>query len=234
MYGCRGDIDWTIEVQTSDITGCWNKHRDAMMEIIDEAGWGVSGVVTDVFTGTPLAATIWVDQANWPCFTDPKLGDYHKTLLAGTYTIRYRANGYQEQTRSITITDPATPIFLNVSLYPTNTSYAYQVTKCNIIDGYSYPNNYVNNPTEVIVALGPNDGVCASLGKGGYVILDMKDKIMNSPGNQDFKIYEGGPTSDGYSVKVVKTGMDPGHRLGVRLVLQHLILDRLPGRSTFK
>jgi len=37
-YGCRGDIDTTIEVQTSDIPGAWDLNRDAMIEIIDAAG----------------------------------------------------------------------------------------------------------------------------------------------------------------------------------------------------
>jgi len=197
-YGCRGDIDWTIEVQSSNIPQAWNLNRDAMLGIIDAAHMGITGVVTNANNGEPIPATIWVQEAFWPCFADPVVGDYHRVLLPGTYTVHYRANGFQEQTFSVQV-ESGDPTVLNVALIPGTHYYAYQVTTCKY---YAPSNNYQNNPTEGISSLGPPDGICASLGVTGYIILDMLDPITDLPDANDMKVYEAGPTSDGYSVYV--------------------------------
>jgi hypothetical protein len=200
-YGCRGDIDWTIEVQNSNIQQAWDLNRVAMLQIIEAADMGLKGIITDINTGLPIAATIWVEEAYWPCFTDPKVGDYHKPLLPGAYNVHIRANGYEEQYQQVTVTSSG-PSVLNAALTPSNNYYAYQVTMCKVYDPYSPPNNYQNNPTEAVSALGPPDGICASLGKGGYIVLDMGNEILDHQDSNDFIIYEGDGSDDGYHVYV--------------------------------
>ena len=138
-YGCRGDIDWTIEVQNNNIPQAWGFNRDAMLEIIDAADMGLTGIVTDTDTGQPIAATIWVEEAYWPCFTDPKIGDYHKPLLPGSYNVIIRANGYKEQTHQVTVSD-SDPTVLDVEMVRGGGRYAEQVTWVIFYDPYSYPN----------------------------------------------------------------------------------------------
>jgi hypothetical protein len=214
-YGCRGDIDWTIETQNTNIPQAWDLHREAMLEIIEAANMGLSGIVTDEETGLPIAATIWIEEAYWPCFTDPKIGDYHKVLLPGTYTVHYRANGYIEQTHTVEVIADE-PTVLDVALKPENNYYAYQVTLCSFYDPFSYPNNFQNNPTEAISAMGPPDDICASLGKGGYIVLDMGEEgiIIDHENETDFKIFEGGPTQDGYTVYVSSNWSGPWINMG--------------------
>jgi hypothetical protein len=215
-YGCRGDIDWTIEVQNSDIPQAWNYNRDAMLEIIEAADMGLTGTITDNDTGLPLAATIWVEEAFWPCFTDSKVGDFHKPLLSGSYNVIIRANGYQEQNHQVEIYED-TQTFLNVSLEPEDNFYAEQVTLCNFYDPYGYPNNFQNNPTEAVSALGPPDDICASLGKGGYIVLDMGEtgKIIDHQDTIDFKIFEGDGSDDSYEVYVSSNWSGPFISLGL-------------------
>ena len=209
-YGCRGDIDWTIEVQNSNIPQAWDLNRDAMLGIIDAANMGLTGVVTNANTEEPLPATIWVDEAFWPCFADPEVGDYHRVLLPGTYTVYYRANGFEEKTYTLDV-NAGDPTVHNVALTPNNEYYAYQVTTCAF---YAPSHNYQNNPTEGIASLGPPDGICASLGVGGYIILDMLDLITDLPDEYDLKVYEGGATDDGYSVYVSSDWEGPWVFLG--------------------
>jgi Carboxypeptidase regulatory-like domain len=156
---------------------------------------GLRGIVTDAQTGQPLAATVWVQEAYWPCFTDPIVGDYHKPLLPGTYHIVVNANGYQEQEFTVTV-QAGQPTQLNVALSRANHFYAYQIT---VAQYYAPSDNFQNNPTEAIAALGPPDGSCASLGVGGYIIVDMQNAITDGTG-PDFKVYEGDGTADGYYV----------------------------------
>jgi hypothetical protein len=197
-YGCRGDIDWTIEVANSNIPQVWNLNREAMFDIIKGADMGLRGIVTSTATGAPITATVWVDQANWPCFTDPPVGDYHKVLLPGSYDVHVRANGFEEKTYTVQV-NAGGPTVLNVALTPSNQFYAYQVPVC---DYHAPSDDFTNNPTEGVSALGPSDGVCASLGVGGYIILDMGVNITDAPSSPDLKVYEGGPTADGYTVYV--------------------------------
>lgn len=212
-YGCRGDIDWTIEVQNYNIPSAWNLNRDAMIEIIDAADMGLRGIVTDATSGAPLSATVWVEEAYWPCFTDPKIGDYHRVLMPGTYTVHYQANGYQEEVHTVDVYDDE-PTVLDVSLERGSDCYAYQVTSCNFYDSYGYPNNYQNNPTEAISALGLPDDSCASLGKGGVIVVDMEYDITDQEGVNDLKIYEGDGSDDGYHVRVSQQFNGPWVSIG--------------------
>jgi len=173
-----------------------------MIEIIDAANMGLTGVVTDANSGEPLDATVWVEEKYWPCFTDPKVGDYHRVLMPGTYTVHYQANGYEEEVHTVEVIDSEEPTVLDVSLNRGESCYAFQVTHCNFYDPYSYPNNFQNNPTEAISALGPPDGVCASLGRGGVLVVDMGVDIVDQDGLMDFKIFEGDGSDDGYHVSV--------------------------------
>lgn len=212
-YGCRGDIDWTIEVQNYNIPDAWNLNRDAMIEIIDAADMGLRGIVTDATSGAPLSATVWVEEVYWPCFTDPKIGDYHRVLMPGTYTVHYQANGYQEEVYTVDVYDDE-PTVLDVSLERGSDCYAYQVTSCNFYDPYGYPNNYQNNPTEAISALGPPDDSCASLGKGGVIVVDMEYDVTDQEGVNDLKIYEGDGSDDGYHVWVSQQFNGPWISIG--------------------
>ncbi len=209
-YGCRGDIDWTIEVQSSGEEQAWNYNRDAMLEIIDAADMGLTGVVTNANNGQPIPATIWVEEAFWPCFADPEIGDYHKILLPGSYIVHYQANGFQEEVFSVDI-ESDEPTVLNVALTPYPQYFAYQVTTCAY---YAPSDNYQNNPTEGIACLGIPDDNCASLGVGGYIILDMYDQITDVPDANDLKVYEGDSTSDGYQVLVSSDWQGPWVSLG--------------------
>jgi subtilisin-like proprotein convertase family protein len=50
--------------------------------------------VTDAETGAPLATTIRVPGNDWPTYSDPDLGDYHRMLPPGRYTLEFSAPAY--------------------------------------------------------------------------------------------------------------------------------------------
>ena len=227
-YGCRGDIDTTIETGNSNIANTWNNNRDAMIDIIDAADMGLHGIVTDATTGQPIAATVLVEEVYWPCFTDPKIGDYHRLLLPGNYTVRFRANSYEEQVHIIDIIDSDKPSFLNVSLIREDNYYAHQVTWCNFYDPYRYPDNFQNNPTEAISALGPPDNIFASLGFGGVIVLDMgkvgEGGIFNYQGD-DFIVFEGDTSPEGFQVYASETWNGPWTYIGSGMGTSSFNLD---------
>jgi len=207
-YGCFGNINTIIETLNSDISAEWDRNRDAMLYEIEAAGMGLSGIVTDAVTGDPIRASVWVEEHYWPVFTDPTVGDYHKGLLEGTYHVHFRANGYEEQVKQITITDANASNILNAALIPGDDYYGYMVTMCEYFD-------YTNNPSEGIWALGPPDNISASLGNGGMMVIDMGNNTPIVDGtDEDFTIYEGDDTPEGYTVAISNNWNGPWTGLG--------------------
>ncbi|MEW5925000.1 MAG: M14 family zinc carboxypeptidase [Candidatus Zixiibacteriota bacterium] len=125
-YGCR---EATIEISdvkllsASQLPAHWVYNRVSFLNWFENALYGVRGIVTDSVTGLPIAATITVvghdtgiDSSR--IFTDPDVGDYHRMLDAGTYTLEFKSPGYTAKTVSnITITDNHATV-VDVALAP--------------------------------------------------------------------------------------------------------------------
>ena len=105
-YVWQGCNDVTIELDDakwpaySRIAGLWNDNRESMLAYMDLCLTGVRGLVTNIQTGAPLAATVRVSGINHDVYTDPDVGDYHRMVLPGTYSLVYSAPGFVSQTIS--------------------------------------------------------------------------------------------------------------------------------------
>ena len=96
----------------------WNYNYRSLLNYIEEAGYGLHGLVTDSVSGDPLFAKIYIsgfDKDSSHVFTDPDVGDYHRLLKAGTYNVTYSAAGYFPKTIPVQISDKKTTL-LNVKL----------------------------------------------------------------------------------------------------------------------
>jgi hypothetical protein len=103
-YDTRGEIDTTIEISSayeppeSQIDALANANRQAMLYQTRMAGRGIRGMVTDGDTGEPLAATISIPEIGKDVYTDPDVGDYHRMVESGTYTVVCSVPGFPTQT----------------------------------------------------------------------------------------------------------------------------------------
>jgi carboxypeptidase D len=82
----------------SALAQLWEDNRESMLAYLDSAHIGIRGIVTDADTGAPVYARIFVNGNTQPVFTDPDLGDYHRMLLPGAYTLTISATGYLTRT----------------------------------------------------------------------------------------------------------------------------------------
>lgn len=223
-YGCRGGFDITIETPGSNdgnITGDWNDNRAAMLYIIDQAAYGLSGVVTDAGSSLPLEALVTVAQHPIMVYTDPLAGDYHRPLQTGTYDIDVWANGYEPtHVSSLSVVNQNSTV-QNVALTPNNEHWAAHVC-WNILDPQY--RSYANQWYELWLhrGLGPPDGIPGSIGNASQVCLDMgegaeipdlagDDLIVYEAnigdGNETFSIYG---SSDGFLGPWVYIGTGTG------------------------
>jgi PKD repeat protein len=113
-YSVWSDLDTTIEVSavkwpdSSQIPVVQGQHRQAVINYMLKVFQGISGVVRDAGTLAPLNAKVKATATASPTIpvphpylevpTDPAVGDYHRILAPGTYSVTCSAPGYPSQT----------------------------------------------------------------------------------------------------------------------------------------
>ncbi|MCK4547116.1 MAG: T9SS type A sorting domain-containing protein [Candidatus Eisenbacteria sp.] len=107
------DVKWP---SASHLPQLWDDNDEAMAAYIENTLLGVRGLVTDASTGDPLAATVEVDGNAWIDRTDPDVGDYHRILLPGTYTLTFAAGGHLPATFAGVVVDGEEATVLDVQL----------------------------------------------------------------------------------------------------------------------
>jgi hypothetical protein len=216
FYGVMGSVGWTLEVSNtkiapvSEIPVYYGYNKPAMLYLIEMASRGIKGLVTDASSGAPIPAVVWVDSTStefWPVYTDPVVGDYHKFLRPGVYSITVTANGYQPLTiNNVAIVDTGAAQ-VNFQLQNDPGTFAYRVISSQI------PGNNQSDEGMTPWALGTPDGRNYSIGVNGWVVLDMGVEIQNYPGN-DFRVIEGDATAEGYDVRVSDNWLGPWTPIG--------------------
>jgi len=126
-YNWRNEIDITIEVGNtkwpnwSQMETFWNNNREAMlwyMERFIGNGGIVKGIITDAVTGLPLGASVNVTQIGKAILSDAQVGDYHRLLRPGTYTLAVSRLGYHTQTIDDVVVTGNAPTVVDVALQP--------------------------------------------------------------------------------------------------------------------
>lgn len=210
-YGVMGSVGWSMEISTnkqppaSQIQYYYDLNEPAMIAMIEHAGYGVTGTVTDAVTGEAVAAVIFVDDL-YPSYADPVVGDYHKYLVAGNYTVRAAANGYEAATQTVTVYANAASV-ANFTLQPAFNHAAYKVVACQI------PGNNFDDEGKTFAAIGAPDGASYSLGKSGWIILDMGKTIFDGPGSE-IRVHEGDDDPEYYTCFAAMSMDGPWTTLG--------------------
>ncbi len=109
-YGYTDCMDITAEIgnnmwpPASQLPTFWAQNQESMLSYMEFVHRGVHGLVTNS-AGAPLAATITVAGNAKVMHSDPVVGDYHRLLLPGTWSITAEAQGYLPQTAQIIVPD---------------------------------------------------------------------------------------------------------------------------------
>lgn len=116
--------DVTIEIgvvkrpPSSELASAWADNQESMLSYAETAHWGIGGVVTDLDTGQPVYAKVEVEGNSHAVFTDRDVGDYHRMLPPGAYTVSVSAPGYYSSVFSDIQVEDGQTRFLDVELMP--------------------------------------------------------------------------------------------------------------------
>lgn len=212
-YGIMGSVSWSMEIShdkqphSSNIMMYYNYNVPSMLGMIEYSGYGLKGIVTDSTTGEPIPATIWVDDS-WPVYTDPEVGDYHKYLVPGSYTVTVMANGYISKTvNNVDILSNEDIVEQDFELVPEYGHWVYKIMASQIEDNNHQDEGYTPG------VIGAPDEVNYSLGKAGWIILDMYDEIPLGP-IHELTVYEGDMSPESFYIAVADSMDGPWNNIG--------------------
>lgn len=141
------ELSDTKLLPANQLVNHWNYNYRSLLNYIEQAGYGLHGLVTDSISGDPLLAKIYIsgfDKDSSYVYTDPQMGDYHRLLKSGSYNVTYAASGYNPKTITVQVTDRHTTI-RDVKLYKGSLSAGIE-TKA-LTDFKIYPNPVKNGST---------------------------------------------------------------------------------------
>ncbi|MFO8087195.1 MAG: M14 family zinc carboxypeptidase [Bacteroidales bacterium] len=129
-------------VSETDLTTLWDANRRSLLNYLEQATYGLSGVITDSLSGHPLKARVYItnfDVDSSHVYSRSADGYYHRYLAAGNYTLTYSAPGYLSRNISLNILDYHLHN-LNVQLVPEDVSLASE--NYNRFKVYPNPTSY--------------------------------------------------------------------------------------------
>ncbi len=101
---CR---EFTLEISdtkllpANQLPTLWNYNYRSLLNYMEQAMFGISGTVTDVTTGNPVKAEIYInnhdEDSSW-VYSDETSGKYFRLIHAGNYDVTFTAPGYYPQT----------------------------------------------------------------------------------------------------------------------------------------
>ena len=120
----------TVEFTTTKLLGTeyldtyWGYYRKSILNYTEQVLYGFRGIVTDGCTNQPLIdVKVFInnhDADGTEVYTAAPVGDYHRPIYAGTYSVTFSKEGYTSQTFEITTQNMACQR-LDVTLYPEGT-----------------------------------------------------------------------------------------------------------------
>lgn len=210
LFGVWGGFATTIETRypsaQAQVDSICIANRRALLDMITLAENGIEGTVKDSLTNQPLFALVqFTDPIRWFVYTDPIVGDFHKMVEPGVYTVKVSANGYESKVFNNVIVPvqgsapfgrwtPSVTVNLDVYLNPSESDNYIQKLTWVQRDRPDLAFRTITN-----AALGEPDGIPYSLGVGGTIVLEALPVIKNIYGF-DLTVIEADTGAESYTV----------------------------------
>jgi len=118
---CTIELSDTKMLPATQLLDYWSYDWRSFLLYMKEARYGIQGLITDQVTGLPVAAKVFIsghDINNSEVYSSANLGDYHRLLKGGTYTLTISATNYTTKTISGIVVTDHLATNLNIQLMP--------------------------------------------------------------------------------------------------------------------
>ncbi len=114
----------------------YTNNRESLLAYTEWAFRGVRGIVTSAATGLPLPGVeVRVTGRDFATWSAAGVGDYHRILLPGTYSITFSKTGYVSQTLTGVTVASGSATVRNVALQPVVTAPDLSLGVVTVVDG---------------------------------------------------------------------------------------------------
>ncbi len=125
-YDLRGreitvELDTNFITPAADLDNLWQYNYRSLLGYLENALFGVRGIISDSETGKPLSAKISIsghDTEDSFIISDSATGFYIRFLTPGTYDITYEAENYRDTVLHDILVKDREPTYLPVGLIP--------------------------------------------------------------------------------------------------------------------
>lgn len=105
------ELDDSYITPVSELNTLWNSNRDALLGYIENALYGIHGIVIDSLTRLPVEAKVYIgghDEDSSHVYSDENPGRFVRMLKPGLWTLTFSAVGYISKTiENILVSDRA-------------------------------------------------------------------------------------------------------------------------------
>jgi PKD repeat protein len=159
------ELSNTKNPAASTLPNYWNYNYQAFILYMKQVLNGFKGLVTDSCTNQPVRAKIELvghDALNSHVYSSLPVGNYHRPVKAGTYTIKASAPGYlDKQYSNVTIADFST-VIRNFELVPVTPVAQFSAVSTTTCDGNIQFQNNSTAPTDVVYTWHFGDGIISN------------------------------------------------------------------------
>ncbi|MCD4679073.1 MAG: PKD domain-containing protein [Bacteroidales bacterium] len=121
---CR---EFTLELSNvkilpeAELEAYWNYNYRALLNYMEQAMFGISGIIIDSCTSQPIKAKVFVNNHDFDeshVFSSLPLGNYYRPIYPGTYSLTFSAPGYQSKIYNNVFVVANDTTILNIVLQP--------------------------------------------------------------------------------------------------------------------
>ena len=146
------EVSQTKLLPENQLEDHWDYNYRSFLNYMEQATYGISGVVTDADTGEPLMAEVIIenhDEDYSSVFTSMPVGNYYRPIEEGTYDVTFTSDCHEDETIEGVTTENYSSVIEDVELTSLGFSAAFSANDTNVQIGteVQFTDESCGNPT---------------------------------------------------------------------------------------
>jgi hypothetical protein len=118
------ELDYTKQTPATQLIPLWNYNKRSLLGYLENALYGIHGVIRDAMTSVPVAAKVYIkfhDKDSSSIYSDTLNGRFTRLLYPQTWDLTFKAGGYRDTTVTNIVVQPHQKTEILVLMKPIST-----------------------------------------------------------------------------------------------------------------